>query len=235
MKLNKTVWITGGGRGIGKAAALLLAKQGAAVVVSSRTQSELDAVAAEIDKNGGRAMAVRCDVTRKQDIIDLVSKVKDHWGPVDVLVNNAGTGIFDKISRLREKDWDTLMDTNLKSAFLCTQAVLDDMMARESGHIINVVSVAGRQPYYNCGGYCASKYGLLGFTDVLRMEVRKYNIKVTAYLPGATDTGIWGEAQLDRSKMMQVGDVAQGLLNICCRPQNTMVEEVVLRPQGGDL
>ncbi|RQW05979.1 SDR family oxidoreductase, partial [candidate division KSB1 bacterium] len=209
MSLNtKVVWITGSGRGIGRAAARLLAQHGAAVVVSSRTQKEIDAVAEQIKKTGGRALAIRCDVTQKQQILNLVSLVKQQWGPIDVLINNAGVGIFGKITRMNEQDWDTLMNINLKSAFLCTQAVLNGMIERETGHIINIVSVAGRQPYYNCGGYCASKYGLMGFTDVLRMEVRKYNIKVTAYLPGATDTDIWGEANVDRSKMMRAEDVA---------------------------
>ena len=127
------------------------------------------------------------------------------------------------------------MDVNRKGAYLCSHAVLPDMIEKKAGHIINVVSVAGKQPYYSCGGYCASKYGLLGFTDVLRLEMRKHGIKVTAFLPGATDTAIWGDADVDRSKMMTPEQVAEGIVSICYSNPNVLNEEIVMRPIGGDL
>jgi len=232
---DKVIWITGSGRGIGKACAMSLAAEGARVVVSSRTQKEIDAVAEEINANNGKTLAIPCDVSDKDQIADLVSQVKDKWGNVDILINNAGIGIFKKLLDTTEQDWDSMMDINLKSAFLCSRAVLQDMMDKGSGHIINVVSVAGKQPYFNCGGYCASKYGLLGFTDVLRMEARKHGIKVTAFLPGATDTVIWGNANVDRAKMMTPDQVAKCLVSICAGDPRSMTEEVVLRPAEGDL
>lgn len=232
---GKRIWITGSGRGIGRAAALKLAAKGAAVIVSARTEKEINAVADAIRKSGGQALAVRCDVSDKEQVHALVHKVREQLGSVDVLINNAGIGIFKKVTELAEDEWNAMMDTNLKAAFLCAQAVLPDMMEKNSGHIINVISVAGKQPYYNCSGYCASKYGLLGFTDVLRLEVRKYGIHVTAFLPGATDTAIWGDANVDRSRMMTPEQVADNLVNICCTDRNSMVEEIVLRPVGGDL
>ena len=128
-----------------------------------------------------------------------------------------------------------MMDVNLKSAFLCSQAVLPDMIARQSGHIINVVSVAGKQPYYNSGGDCASKYGMLGFTDVLRLENRKHGVKVTAVLPGATSTAIWGDADVDHSVMMRADDVAKVIVLACETKEAALIEEIVVRPQGGDL
>ncbi len=232
---DKVIWITGSGRGIGKASAISLATEGARVVVSARTKKEIDAVAAEIHSQNGNALAIPCDVSDKDQIAGLVNQVKKKWSPVDILINNAGIGIFKKLLNTTEQDWDSMMDINLKSAFLCSQAVLQDMIDKHSGHIINVVSVAGKQPYYNCGGYCASKYGLLGFTDVLRMETRKHGIKVTAFLPGATDTVIWGNANVNRTKMMTPAQVAECLVTICAGDSRSMTEEVVLRPAEGDL
>lgn len=232
---DKVIWITGSGRGIGRASALALAAEGARIVVSARTQKEIDEVAAEIHAKSGNALALQCDVSDKAQIAALINKVKKKWGAVDILINNAGIGIFKKLINTTEQDWDSMMDINLKSAFLCSHAVLQDMIDKGSGHIINVVSVAGKQPYYNCGGYCASKYGLLGFTDVLRMETRKHGIKVTAFLPGATDTVIWGNAHVDRTKMMKPDQVAECLVTICAGDGRSMTEEVVLRPAEGDL
>jgi len=232
---EKVIWITGSGRGIGKATAISLATHGARVVVSARTKKEIEAVVSKIKSHHGNALAIECDVSDKSQIIYLVKQVKEKWGPIDILINNAGIGIFKKIITTEENEWDAMMDINLKSAFLCTQAVLQDMINKGSGHIINVVSVAGKQPYYNCGGYCASKYGLLGFTDVLRMETRKHGIKVTAFLPGATDTAIWGNANVERAKMMTPIQVAECVVSICAGDAKSMTEEVVLRPAEGDL
>jgi len=232
---GKVIWITGSGRGIGKASAISLAAGGASVVVSARTKKEIDTVAAEIRDQNGNALAIPCDVSDKAQVAGLVNQVKEKWDSIDILVNNAGIGIFKKLINTTEQDWDAMMDINLKSAFLCSRAVLPDMMEKGAGHIINVVSVAGKQPYYNCGAYCASKYGLLGFTDVLRMETRKHGIKVTAFLPGATDTVIWGNANVDRAKMMTPDQVAACLVDICAADARSMTEEVVLRPAEGDL
>ncbi len=232
---KKVVWITGSGRGIGRAAAIAMAQESAKVVVSARTGDEIEAVAHEIYSTGGQAIPFVCDVTQSEQISDLVDKVQARWGAIDILVNNAGAGIFKKILETTEVEWEKMMDINLKGAFLCSRAVLTNMLERQSGHIINIVSVAGKQPYYNCGGYCASKYGLLGFTDVLRLETRNFGIKVTAFLPGATDTAIWQDADVDHTKMMAPEQVAEGIVSICCDNPNVLKEEVVMRPIGGDL
>ena len=231
---NKIVWITGSGRGIGKAAAMQLAAQGARVVVSARSVDEIDRTAKEIHQNQGTAMAIRCDVTQPEQISALLTQVKETWGPVDILINNAGIGYFKKIIDFDPDKWDEMMNTNLKAAFLCARAVLPDMIERGAGHIINVVSVAGKKTFPSNAGYCASKFGLLGFTDVLRMETRQHGIKVTAFLPGATDTDIWGNANVDRSKMLTPGQVADSITSICLTEPHAMPEEVVLRPIGGD-
>lgn len=232
---GKVVWITGSGRGIGKATSLLLAQKKARVVISARTPSDIDSVAESIHAEGHSAIAIQCDVRRKHDVESLVSQVKQKWGPIDILINNAGISIFKKIIDTKEEEWDAMMDANLKSAFLCTNAVLPTMIERQTGQIINLVSVAGQQPYYNCGGYCASKYGLLGFTDVLRLETRRHGIKVTALIPGATDTTIWGDVDVDHSLMIKPVDIARCIVDICESSESALIEKVVIRPQGGDL
>jgi NAD(P)-dependent dehydrogenase (short-subunit alcohol dehydrogenase family) len=232
---DKIVWITGSGRGIGAATAIRLAALGARVVVSARTEKEINAVAERIGQNNGRALAIPCDVTVAAQIRALVNKIKSDWGAIDILINNAGISTFKKIILTSEEEWDGMMQTNLKSAFLCCQAVLPDMMERQSGHIVNIVSVAGKQPFYNSGAYCASKYGLHGFTEVLRLEMRKYHIRVTAVCPGAVDTSIWGSANVDRTRMMKPEQIAKIIAEVCDNPPELTQEEVVVRPIGGDL
>lgn len=232
---NKIVWITGSGRGIGAATAIQIAARGAQVVVSARTEKELQKIADHIQLHYGRALPMPCDVTIAAQIQALVQKVKSEWGAIDILINNAGIGTFKKIILTSEGEWDGMMQTNLKSAFLCCQAVLPDMMERGSGHIVNIVSVAGKQPFYNSGAYCASKYGLQGFTEVLRLEMRKYHIRVTAVFPGAVDTSIWGSSNVDRSRMMKPDQIAKIIAETCDNPSEFTHEEVVVRPIGGDL
>ncbi|MBN1480483.1 SDR family oxidoreductase [candidate division KSB1 bacterium] len=232
---NSVAWITGSSRGIGEATAHALANRGAKVVVSGRNEDDIVRVTGEINANGNSALAITCDVHNRADILDLIKQTKDVWGPIDILVNNAGIGIFKKIVDLEEEEWDSMMDINLKSAFLCSQAVLPDMMARQRGKIINIVSVAGKNAYENCGGYCASKFGLHGFSEVLRLETRQYGIQVTSILPGATSTDIWGDADVDHSIMIKPEHVAETIAMVCQAGDSAHIEEVILRPQNGDL
>ncbi len=232
---SKIAWITGSTRGIGEETAKLLAARGAKVVISGRNEDDVLRVTGDINAEGDSALAIPCDVRKKNDILNLVKEVKDTWGAIDILINNAGIGIFKKIIDLSEDEWDAMMTTNLKSVFLCTKAVLPDMLEQQSGKIINNISVAGKKAFANSGGYSASKFGLRGLTDVLREETRQHGIQVTALYPGATSTDIWGDAQVDHSVMMTQTDVAQAIVAVCDAGPTAHIEEVVLRPQGGDL
>ncbi len=232
---NKVVWITGSTSGIGKETAIALAGADAKVIVSGRSREKLDNTVEIIEGMGAKVCGYLCDCRKNEDIQKLVANAREKWGVIDILINNAGVAVFKKIIELDEQEWDVMLDTNTKAAFLCTKAVLPDMIERQTGHIINVVSVAGKQAYSLCGGYCASKYGLAGFTEVLRMETRKHNIKVTSFVPGATATPLWDDADVDYSKMIQPENVAQTLVALCASPADAMVEEIVIRPQGGDL
>jgi len=232
---GRIVWVTGSGRGIGAATALLLASRGARVVLSARTSGEIQEVADRIRRSGGQALPMRCDVTLQAEIHNLLKLVKSTWGAVEILINNAGIAVFKKIVHTSEDEWDAMMSANVKSAFLCTQAVLPDMIEVQSGHIVNIISVAGKQPYESSGAYCASKYGLAGFTDVLRLEMRKFHIRVTAVYPGAVNTGLWDSVKADRSKMMHVQDIAKIIVEACDHPPAVGLEEVVIRPASGDI
>lgn len=232
---NKIIWITGSGRGIGRAMALALSKHGARIVVSARSGGEIEEVAETINTNGGAALAVQCDVRSKAEVDALSAHVKELWGPIDILVNNAGVGVFKHIIDLTPEEWDDTLNTNLRAAFFCTQAVLPDMLKRKSGHILNMVSVAGTKVFPQNAAYSASKFGLLGFNDALREETRDHGIKVTALIPGATSTDIWGNANVDYSVMMQPEDIAQMVVTICQANDSAHIEQIVMRPQGGDL
>ncbi len=232
---NKVVWVTGSGRGIGAATAKAAAVCGARVVVSARSEEEIAATAAEINAQGDSAIAVRCDVRDEQQIQELVRQTRELWGDIDVLVNNAGRAHFRKIMDTTIEEWDEMAEVNMRGAFLCTRAVLPAMIEKGRGHIVNVISVAALQPYPKSGGYCASKYGLLGFTEVLRLETRKFGIKVTAVLPGATVTDIWGARSLEAERMMSPEDTARVIIDVLQSDERSMIETVVLRPQLGDL
>ena len=234
---NKVVWITGGGRGIGKAAAWAFAEHNAHVVVSSRSSDELQNVLSEINSSNGtgKTLAVPCDVSQSSFVNSAIEQIKQTLGPVDILINNAGIASFNGVLETSEQEWDDMMSINAKGAFLCSKAVLPDMINRKKGHIINIISVAGKKAFPNCAGYCASKFALLGFTNVLRLEARSFGVKVTGLFPGATETAIWGNADMDFDRMMKPEDTAKVLINICTDEQRALQEEIILRPIGGDL
>ncbi|MBC7187758.1 MAG: SDR family NAD(P)-dependent oxidoreductase [Calditrichaeota bacterium] len=232
---GRIAWVTGAGRGIGRAVAEALAQRGLRVVLSARSKAQIEEVAASINDAGGKALAIPADVTKQEELTALVAKVRAAWGAIDILVNNAGVWRFTEVTKTTLEEWQEQIAVNLTGAFLCTKAVLEDMLRRGSGHIINIISVAGKRPYARCAAYCAAKYGLLGFTEVLRMEVRKKGIRVTAIFPGATDTPGWEADAERRTQMMRPQSVAQAVVAACLAPPDVMPEEIVLRPVPGDL
>jgi len=185
---NKVVIITGASRGIGKAIALLFAGEGAKVVLASRHKKELVKVAGQIQRQNGEALAVPCDVRVESNIKKLVKKTLTAFGRIDILINNAGLGIRKPILEFTTGDWDLTLDTNLKGPFLCTREVLPVMIKQKRGQIINIGSLAGKNPIANLAAYCASKFGLIGFSESVGLEVRNYNIKLNLLLPGTVDT-----------------------------------------------
>jgi 3-oxoacyl-[acyl-carrier protein] reductase len=215
---GRVALVTGASRGIGRAIALALAERGSAVAVNFQTRSgDADAVVAEIRSAGGRAIAIRADVSISAEVAELVARAVGELGPVDVLVNNAGIAI----SGVREEDFDRGIAVNLKSAFLCTEAVLPAMTARRWGRIVNISSGAARGPGLLGVVYNASKAGLEGLNRGYASRTAKDGITVNAIAPGPTDTEMGAplkaggvEARIPVGRMGKAEDVAQAAVMV---------------------
>jgi len=210
MKLNdKVAIVTGAGRGFGRAISLSLAREGVQVALVARTSSEIEAVAKEVRELGGDAISIPTDVSKKPDVMAMVGKTMERFGKVDILVNNAGVAGTSPIIEITEELWDRNIAVNLKGVFLCTQAVFGHMCDRGSGHIVNISSIAGRRPNARFGAYCASKFGVAGFTEVTAIEGRPHGVKATLIEPGPADTKMRRDFHKDdMSKLAKPEDVA---------------------------
>ncbi len=230
---NKVAIITGARRGMGKSHALTLAKAGAKVVVSDISQEECQLVVDEIEKNGGEAIAVKCDVTKKEDIDNMVKAAVGKWGKVDILVNNAGICQFKPFLELTEEEWDRTLDINLKGYFLCAQAAAKEMAKQKSGAIVNIASVAMGQVgvgFATLAHYCASKGGIVGMTETLALELAPYNIRVNAISPGMIETPMIEAVKSDPKTMEAM--LAQVPMHRVGKPEE--VSNLVLFLVSGD-
>ena len=188
MLSDKVAIVTGASRGIGRAIALALASQGAKVVASARNAEALAELTAEIKSQGGDALAVVGDVAVEDDANNLVKQAVAAYGQVDIFINNAGITRDGLLLRMKNADWDAVLDTNLKGAFLCTRAVAKVMSKQRSGRIINISSVVGEMGNAGQANYCASKAGLLGLTKSVARELARRNVTVNAITPGFITT-----------------------------------------------
>lgn len=227
MKLEgKTAVITGAGRGIGRAIALELAKEGANIVLAAPEFDQIETVAAEINALGREALAVQTDIQYKSQIEAMAKAAFDRFGSVEILVNNGGVAIHNAIPNIKVEDWDWMMAINLRGTFLCTQAFFQHMCDRRQGHIVNIVSRAGKKGSAKFGAYVATKFGALGFTEVTDAEGTAYNVKATAVLPGAVATQQRAENHVDdQSKLLQPEDVAEYVAFIVTRPARVSIAE----------
>lgn len=228
--------VTGASQGIGLKIAQELARAGADVVITSRSRPRLARAVRQI-AGPGRCLSVVADVSRAADVRRLFQRIQRRFGRLDILVNNAGAGSFVPLARLTLAEWQRTLATNLTGTFLCTQAALRLMRRRKHGHIVNMISVAGKEAFRDMAAYCASKFGALGFTRVLAEEVRGQGIRVTAILPGATDTPFWDRApfRVDRRKLIRPEEVARAVLSAVTAGAESTVEEIVLRPSAGNV
>lgn len=229
---GKIAIVTGAGRGIGRAVALLLGRSGARVVLASRSGSELRVAADEIRNHGGEALVVPTDLTRDEEMQRLVSKTLEQWGTIDCLINNAGWGKTSPVIHAKVEDWDRTFQVNLRAPMLLSQLVLPTLIHKGEGAIVNIASISGRAGQAAAAAYSASKSGLIGFTESLYEEVREYGIKVAVILPGFVDTPLIPPTRrLDRSKMIRPEDIAQTVFFVLTCSPNCCPVEITVRPQ----
>jgi len=223
--------VTGGNRGIGKAIALRLAALGSDVAICGRDEPTLRNTAEELRTSGGvRVHSQRADVTHSSDVSSLVQQSEAVLGPVSILVNNAGMGLFGPLHEKTEAEWDTLMNTNLKSMFLVSRAVIPGMIQRKSGDIINISSLAGKSTFAGGAIYCASKWAVQGLSGCMAEDLRVHGIRVSTVCPGSVFTDFSGRGPKEPSKVLTVNDVAHAVAMIATQGPQSFLSEVHLRP-----
>ena len=231
--------ITGASSGIGKATALAFAKAGIDVALVSRSQEKLNAVAQAVQQSGVKAKAYAVDLAQIEQVQEKIIAIAADFGPIDILINNAGMGYTGALSETPLSDWLSVINLNLTSVFQCITGVLPMMRDRGRGTIINVASVAGKQSFPNWGAYSVSKAGLIALSQTFAQEERAYGIRVTAICPGAVNTGLWDtetvHVNFDRSTMLTPEIVAQSILHTALLPEQAVVEELTLMPSAGVL
>ena len=231
--------ITGASSGIGKATALAFAKAGVDVALVSRSQEKLNAVAQAAQQSGVKAKAYAVDLAQSEQVQEKMRAIAADFGPIDILINNAGMGYTGTLSETPLSDWLQVINLNLTSVFQCITGILPMMRDRGRGTIINVASVAGQQPFPNWGAYSVSKAGLIALSKTFAQEERVHGIRVTAICPGAVNTGLWDtetvHVNFDRSAMLTPEIVAQSILHTALLPQQAVIEELTLMPSAGVL
>lgn len=227
---DRVALVTGGNRGIGKAIAMQLAALRAAVAICGRDPQTLETAAQELRETGARIHSQRADVTRSSDVDALVQQTEAALGPISILVNNVGMGLFGPVQDKSEQDWDTVMNTNVKSIFLVSRRVIPGMIQRKRGDIINISSLAGKNTFAGGGIYCASKWAVQGLSGCMAEDLRAYNVRVSTVCPGSVATEFSGRGPKDASKVLTAQDVAHAVAMIATQGPQSFLSEVHLRP-----
>ncbi len=229
---DRVAVVTGGSRGIGFAIAHKLAAMGATVVITGRDKGHLEKAAAELGAGGQRVEGVVCDVAELASVESLGRHLQQNYGKVDILVNNAGVGgPSSLLHEMSPHDWDTLMNTNLRGVYYMMRAVVPLMMTTGAGHVINISSLAGKNPLPRGAAYSASKWGLNGLSYGVAEELREHNIRVSVICPGSVDTSFSPRrGGKDNSKMLRPDDVAHAVAMLLAQESQSFISEVLLRP-----
>jgi NAD(P)-dependent dehydrogenase (short-subunit alcohol dehydrogenase family) len=230
---GKTAVITGGNRGIGLAIAKLLASEGCSVLITGRDQKALKSAVATL---GTKSYFAVCDVQDREQVRSLAASVKMRFGTLDYLVNNAGAAhALADVDQLSPKVWDEVIGTNLSGLFNVCRALLPFLA--KGGVVVNNISVAALEPFEGFAAYNASKAGALAFSNTLRRELRKREIRVTALIPGAVETGIWQQfwPEAPKEKMVSPETIARAVLHVLTLPTGTSIDELQINPAGGAL
>ncbi len=231
------VIITGATKGIGAATLKAFLAIGADVAINARNEADLKAIQTTCKKEfpNQEVLIKVTDMSKKEAVLEFAEFVKKTWKQVDVLVNNAGVFLPGEITKEEDGTLESQIETNLYSAYHLTRAILPLMKPKKSGHIFNLCSVASLIAYPNGGSYSISKFALLGFTKVLRAELMESGIKVTAIMPGATWSASWEGVDLPKERLMAAKDIADAIVGAYNLGPSAVVEEIILRPQLGDL
>ncbi len=224
--------VTGASRGIGRAIASQLASLGAAISICGRDEEKLRIAAAELREAGAKFLATRADVTSEKDVLSLVESTEKQLGPISILVNNAGTGSggFGPLQEKTEAEWDHVMNTNLKSVFFVSRAVIPGMIQRGAGDIVNISSLAGKNTFAGGGIYCASKWALQGLSGCMAEDLRAHGIRVSVICPGSVATDFRGRGPKDATKVLTAEDVAHAVAMVLTQGPQSFISEVHLRP-----
>jgi short-subunit dehydrogenase len=229
--------ITGGTKGIGLAIAHTFAKEGFDIAICSRSEEDLNEFTKTFTSTypGIQVLTKKTDMSKKDEVMAFADFIKKQWNEVDILVNNAGIFLPGEIHKEEDGKLESQIETNLYSAYYLTRALLPMMLPLNKGHIFNMCSVASIIAYPNGGSYSISKFALLGFSKVLREEMKDKGIKVTSIMPGATWSNSWAGADLPTERLMQANDIAIAVMSASKMSPSAVVEEIIIRPQLGDL
>lgn len=236
-KSGPVVLITGASQGIGAAIAKTFAQEvrGVRLALVARNMKNLQAVARACARLGAKAEAFEGDVSNEASVALLADAVADRFGTVDVLINNAGAFAMAPFIETKVEEFDRMIAVNLRSAFLVTRAFLPAMLKRKTGDIFFLSSIAGLGAYPNAAAYCAAKFGVTGLAMVLRAETKARGIRVCCVHPGATWSPSWTKSGVKPERIMPAEDIARAILDVHRLSRRTVVEEIILRPQRGDL
>ncbi|MBW4578493.1 MAG: SDR family oxidoreductase [Tildeniella nuda ZEHNDER 1965/U140] len=231
--------VTGAGSGIGRATALAFAQVGIHLALVGRTRSKLEAVATEVAQHGVKVACYSIDLLEVEQVREKIATIAASFGPINILVNNAGMGYTASLGNTPLADWQRVLTLNLTSVFQCIQGILPSMRERQQGTIINVSSIAGQQVFPEWGAYCVSKFGLVALSKTLAAEERYNGIRVVTISPGSVNTPIWDtdtvHADFDRSSMLTPETVAQSILYAALLPQEAVIEDMTLMSSVGAL
>ena len=226
--------ITGASTGIGRSLSIKLSEK-YFVYLISRNKENLNKTKKLIDIEGNNSKIIVSDISKNESINDIYSQIENKE-KIELLINNAGIGVFKNITDTTIKDWNNTINTNLRGSFLMTKMIIDNLKSKKNGKIVFISSVAGLQPYKNSAAYVASKYGLRGFASALREELRDFNVKVMTIFPGAVNTPIWDNKGMDelRKDMIKIDDLTETIFHAINAPNNCVTEEMTIRRTSGD-
>jgi len=229
---GKVAVVTGGSRGIGLATARALLRHGASVAITGTSQSHLDTAARELQPvaQDGRLLPLRADVRNYDEIEKALTETSTRFGGIDILVNNAGVGVFGSVADMSVAEWHRVLDTNLSGVFYCCHAALPRLKTRGGGWIINISSLASKNPFVNGAAYCASKAALNAFSEALMQEVRYDGIRVAYVLPGSVNTGFGGLSNTKSDWALMPDDVAEVVSDLIAHPSRSLPSRVEIRP-----